>query len=218
MHATYLFLVSDGDPEEEDAERWGVWEGQVEHYLEKYGDENNWYTLLGGVHRDGQKHVYDKESPHFLSDEEATFDSAMLLSMRCIGSEIQLGGVSPVSIPGQEPTSEANRLLSLTYEEYKTEVISKAFAVLGWEYSQLSRETWEQIKKRDRFSSDGETMGMYLIATIGKCMIHFLNCAIPPFTRSRCTPYDYRCLDLRNEDYDSTDLTNCAILYVDIHT
>jgi len=47
----------------------------------------------------------------------------------------------------------------------------------------------------------------------------FLDSALPPFTSSLCSPYEYRCFDLRHNQYDENpDLNELAVLLTDIHT
>jgi len=173
MHAMYLFLVSDGDLLGGGVDRWEEWEKLVTRRIEDYGDINNWYTLLGGVHYDGEKHVYDNQRPHSLEGKMGTFGDALVFAMRCLASDVQLDGTSSFSFPGQEDTEVEKRLDSLTYEEYKTEIISKVFAVLSWEYSKISQETWEQIKGRERFESGRGGIGMYTLEKMGECVNYF---------------------------------------------
>ena len=217
-HAVYLFLVSDNsmDHRSEGATLWDVWNRQVEGYLEAHGDENNWYTILSGYHHNGERHHYVEEgSRHFVSDDTSTFDSMKRLALSCVAAEIRFQGIPGISL-GQEPTEEEKRQQALTYEEYREELYRKTLAVLSWELSQLATDTWEQRRARDRFGSPG-SLGMYDIERMLGAAHHMLSSSVAPFTTRHCTPYEYRCFDLRH-DYDSTDLRNCAIISVDIHT
>jgi hypothetical protein len=190
----------------------------VDQFIERRGDENNWYTLLVGVKHNGEKHVYKEESMHFKADDGATFESAMRLAMGCVASEIQLGGGGYINIPGVERSDEEKLIDDMSYDELQQEIISNAFAALGWEFSTMSTMTWDQLIKREDFTQDRKSLGMYAFKTMAQAMLCFMDCCVAPFTQRSATPYEYRCFDLRQDDYGSTDLSNCAIIYADIHT
>lgn len=217
MRATYLFLVSEGDVEG-DASPWDVWHEQVDHYMERKGDENNWYTLLAGVNYDNNTHFYDEESSHVKAAKDVTFDNAMCLAMRCVAADVHLGGQPFLSFPGVERTDEEKRIDNMSYEALLQEVISQVLAALSWEFSTMATQTWGQIMSKPMFDYKHKDLGLHQLKRMVMCTLGLLESCVPPFTQSRYTPYEYRCFDLRNTDYNSTNLTNCAIIYVDIHT
>lgn len=216
-HGLYLFLVSEEDVTAEDHEnKWDYWKEQVDAYANEVGDENNWYTILEAVTKDGEYYAYDPGKNS--RSKNIRWNDAMRLSVGILQSDMRLRGSGGLGIPGMKPTTAEAQLNAMSRDELLALILKEVPATLSWQLMKMSGMSFEQLEAwRDDHTGLGTIDSVYTLKATMRAYMAMINSSVPPFTRDSMSFYDYRCFDLRAENQGS-DLDKCAIIYVDIHT
>lgn len=215
MHAGYAFLVEVGSDLMVDPAANLVDIGKdavdiFESSVERYFDENNWYTpmavvtqcgLVGNLVNDTDfrgRETFADEIKNQCSPAEQ-WQNNMLFALKCCSSGMQI--------------FKDNEDDLLTFEQLAKKIESEVPMALSDLY-RLSINNIHMKNTAEKYNGHNEYMRMKL----SRCLEHYTSADIIPFSRNVICAYDYRAFDLRRDTYGSELDKSVVMLWVDIHT
>ena len=212
MHQTFWFRVS--VPKGVGAEDCkGEAQGTLEDYMNRHGDENNWYQeemllledgtviqLCDGADYRGR----DGLAEHYLSlPPDKRWANAIKAATTSVALDLGIGGGSAFWIG--EPDEATRAVLEATAEQLTERIHREAPVNLARMYQDLA-----EGRVKDKWPDEQA----YLRRKYSRVFEMFLAAGCKPFAEP-ATPYDYPSYDLTE---DSDNARQVALLAVDIHT
>lgn len=207
MHGNYFYLFDKGElaadaGSNEMAELAGAANERFNDRIRL--DENNWNSPWLFVDTNGQVHCMDSEFASGVEDfkqkhkPETRFNELLQWSMQALAYDLHLYNASGIVIGA--PDDADKRIEQASYfdliDDIKRDIRERISDMYGVDFNPNSyMDSWRRQTTVERFEL-------------------FLQSSVKPFTRETPTPYSYRAVDLRDGD----NLTDAAIMVVDIHT
>lgn len=212
MHGTYSFALHYQELSKlSDDELRLAAETDLESYMEKHSDENNWFVCFRVIAVDGRclrfPEMGQKTPP--TEDSPMTFEQARRMALDCIAIDMKLCGASSYGIAelfgGKDPGKEKIEQMSF----------GDVLAAIDAEVPKLLAEAYQKIVGKPKSVGGGPDVFMdeYSRQSLVRQFELLRSANYPPFVSNLQTPYDFRAYDLTNGSGEPN-----AILQVDIHT
>jgi hypothetical protein len=196
MHAVYHFLCNTDLTQSDEDIRDDVG-AQVESYMDRHGDENNWFSKIAVITQDNRVIPFD-DGARWSAPDGKTFEEARMFALKCVATDLDIFK-NTFGIMEPEPTPADN----MNFAELEAHMLKEIPKRLAGAYADLAAG-----------KQDADFLSSYRRRKDAKGFELFYDSKVRPFCESGHTPYDYRAFNLCLYGEGEGNV----IVQVDIHT